>query len=94
MSEKQTVADFIAQSDLIKNQISDSMKLVTELKIELGYARDTFEHLKKYSASEVFKTNQPYVFSKDGSHLEQNMPMAALINMQIARINNLLGDKI
>jgi hypothetical protein len=93
MSDKQTVSEFIEQSDLIKRQISDSLKMVSELKTELENTRVTLEHLKIFSPNEVFTHTQPYHLRKENIESERNVPMALIINKQIIRINTLLGDK-
>lgn len=93
MTDKTTVADFIATSDLITKQINESTRLVIELKKELELCLTTLEHLVIFAPNKEFRSVQPYHLRANDSEFERSAPMIQLIEKQRTRINYLLGDK-
>lgn len=90
MTKAKTVLAHLEESDRVADIVKDANALVKKLHSELHVARETFEGLKKYQHPELIM-RIPYAI-KDGKGPDEKMPLS-VIQMQIDRINTLLGDR-
>lgn len=85
-----TVKEHTQEIDRVSAIIKDANALVLKLQAELAIARGTFEDLRAYQHP-LHEMQIPYPFRKNNGP-EKQKP-ANVIDTQISRINDLLGDK-
>ncbi|GAA6162608.1 hypothetical protein NBRC116590_03120 [Pelagimonas sp. KU-00592-HH] len=85
-----TVKEHIDNSNQVQAIINDANKLVEKLQRELAIARETLDALEKYQHPELSMTLPNHIRS---GHRDDPLPPKKTIQIQIERINALLGDR-
>lgn len=85
-----TVKEHFEECKQIDQIVDQANALLTKVRIELATARDVLEGLKKYQHPEM-RMRVPYQLSSS-SDIKEAMPVS-VIDIEIKRINELLGDR-
>lgn len=87
------LAEHLKASEEIVKHVEQSDALAKKLGEQLKRTRETLETLKAFSPDDRFKVSAPYHLRSDNSNAAE-ASMNDIINRQIRKINELLGDRV
>ncbi|WP_395175087.1 hypothetical protein [Roseibium alexandrii] len=85
-----TVKEQIKDADQVVKLINDGNALAKKLAEELRQCRQVLELLRAFQPNDQFKVNLPYWMKSKNS---ESGSMREILDLQIAEINGILGDR-
>jgi len=90
-----SLADHLKASEEITKHVEQSDALAKKLGLHLKETRATLEELKIFCPNESFKIRSPYHLRRgDNPSSCDEVSMASIIDRQVRRINDILGDRV